>query len=218
MRVQLVQEAKAIADASHLELGAEGQSHQCQVRLGETYRELVIAGALAAFHAHLGARVGIDLAEEGQLDLTRKEEVLQARETAALVLLDIALGQIPDEIARHAHVEEELPRAAPLVERERLARSDEIHGRGRTAPGRRRGRQLRRHGRGGDGCGRRLLALGLEALEAVGHGLHGFAVLILHGLELLAHLLHVPADRLCILRVDGEGRCEQARHEGDGNE
>jgi len=79
--------------------------------------------------------IRVDLPEERHLALTQVKEVLEAREAAALVLLDVVLGQVADEVARHAHVEEELALAAPLVEREGLARPDQVE-RGRRAAGR----------------------------------------------------------------------------------
>jgi hypothetical protein len=72
---------------------------------------------LARLDADLAARVRIDLAEEAHLDLAGEEAVLEAGEGAALGLLDALLGDVADEVAGDADVEEELARAAPVVGR-----------------------------------------------------------------------------------------------------
>src|SRR5215510_11418864 len=72
----------------------------------------VCSSDLLGLEAHFRPRVGIDLSEEGDLDLTREEEILQAGKAAALVLLHVVLGQVADEVAGDTHVEEKLPGAA----------------------------------------------------------------------------------------------------------
>src|SRR5215471_20060641 len=126
MGVDRIEIAEAVAHEPHLELGAVGEGHQGQVRLGEIDVETAVAGILLGLEAHFGPRVGIDLAEEGDLDLAWEEEILQAGEAAALVLLDVVLGQVAYEVAGDAHIEKELAGAAPLVEREWLAGLDEV--------------------------------------------------------------------------------------------
>ena len=90
---------------------------------------------LPRLEAHLGPRIRIDLAEQGELDLAREEVVLEAGEGAALGLLHVVLGEVADEVAGDAHVEEELARAPALVEREGLARPGEVQERGHAAEG-----------------------------------------------------------------------------------
>src|SRR5262249_62019357 len=91
--------------------------------------------------------------EEGDLDLAWEEEILQAGEAAALVLLHVVLGQVAHEVAGDAHVEEELTGTAPLVEREWLAGLDEVE-RGGLATRRALLRHHLQRG-GGRGSGRR---------------------------------------------------------------
>src|SRR5205823_2654551 len=132
---------------------------------------LSAARVLAGLDSHLRPRVRVDLAEEGKLHLAWEKQVLEAWEAPAPVLLDVLLGQVADEIAGHAHVEEKLAGAAALVEGEGLPRPDEVErsrraaGRslsGQAGRGRRAGRGLHRHRRG---CGR--LRAGLDALQAL---------------------------------------------------
>src|SRR4030095_7975169 len=104
----------------------------------------------AGLDPDLGARVGIDLPEEGGLDLPGEEAVLAVREGAGIGLVDISLREIGDEIPRHAHVEEELAGAPLPVEREGLTGPRQIRERGRGAAGRRPGDGAdTRVGRGG---------------------------------------------------------------------
>jgi len=146
--------------------------------LSEVDRHPSAARVLAGLDTHLGPRVRVDLAEEGNLDLAREEQVLEPREAAAPVLLDVLLGQVADEITGHAHVEEKLAGAAALVEGEGLPRPDQVEGTrlaagwplsGQAARGRRPGRGLHRHRRG-----RGRLRAGLDPLQALGHRVHGF--------------------------------------------
>src|SRR5207247_8265524 len=81
---------------------------------------------LTGFDPDFAACVRIDLAEQLQLHLAREEAVLLARERSAIRLGDVALGDAGDEVAGDAHVEEQLARAALLVERERLARPEQL--------------------------------------------------------------------------------------------
>jgi len=165
---------EARAHLAELRLGAPGEGEQRDGGLGERDAGVGARRVLAGLDAHLGARVGIHLAEQLELDLAREEAVLAPGEGARARLRDVALGQVADEIPRHAHVEEELTGSALPVERERLARPHEVlrreggrrrwclrgHGRGRRRrglDGRGRGRRGRR-GRGGRrGCGLQLL-------------------------------------------------------------
>jgi hypothetical protein len=95
------------------------------------------------------------------------------------------LGQVADEVPRYAHVEEELARPAALVEREGLARPDQVEGRwiaaGRPLRGQAHGRRIAGRGLYGHGGGGGRLRSRLDALEPLGHRVHGLLVLLLHG-------------------------------------
>ena len=111
VRVELVQQPEAVAHLSHLELRIEGQGEQRQVGLGQPEGELArLVRLLAGLDDHLAAGKGIDLAEEAQLDFSRKEAIFPAREGPRVGLVHVALGEVGDEIAGDAHVEEELAR------------------------------------------------------------------------------------------------------------
>ena len=71
--VDLVREAEPHAHLPELGLRPEGQGHQRQVGLGEGHVDVLAALLLAGLEAHLGPRIGIDLTEEGQLDLRGKK-------------------------------------------------------------------------------------------------------------------------------------------------
>src|SRR4030095_8215442 len=142
----------------------------------------------AGLDPDLGARVGIDLPEEGGLDLPWEEAVLAVREGAGIGLVDISLREIGDEIPRHAHVEEELAGAPLPVEREGLTRPRQIRERGRRAAGRRLG-GVADIGLAGGGLTRSRLTrrggggLSLQRLEAFGQRAHR-----------LPHVLEVTAE------------------------
>src|SRR5689334_663260 len=202
--VHRVEQTEAASHLAELELGAEGQRHQGQVGLGEVQVDL--AGVLLArLHAHLRAGVGIDLAEERELDLAREEAVLAARKASRVGLVHVVLGEVADEVARDPNVEEELPGPALRVEREGLARARQLAGgephRGR---GRRRSLRARRGRRGGrrrrGRRGRRGgLRAALDLLDAIAELVDGALVAFLHGVELLAHLLQLAAQLLDVL-------------------
>src|SRR5215510_8037391 len=101
-------------------------------------------------HDRRGVRV--DLAEKGELDLAREEPVLEAREASAASFLDVAPGQLTDEIAGDADVEQELAGAALLVKAEGLPWPRDIE---RRDPGLQSGLRGRRGRRGGRWLGRR---------------------------------------------------------------
>ncbi len=227
--MDLIEVTETIAHLAHLELGAVRQGHEREVSFGERDVETSIPRVLARLDPDLGACVRVDLTEEGDLDLPREEQVLEAGEAAALVLLHVVLGQVAHEVACDAHVEEELARAAPLVEGEGLTRPYEIEG-GRLAAGwplrdlggqgRCGGRGLGHFGRRGGGAGRPDggLRARLDALEALDHRVQRFLVLLLHDLELLAHLLHLTPERFRVLRTGRRGNGKQRQHDGGCDE
>ena len=104
-------------------------------------RHLHVEAALAVLHrlagleAHHATRIGVDLAEQPQLDRAREEAVLLAGEGAALGLLHVPLREVGDQIRAEPDVEEELAGPAALGERERLVRARIV-----AQGGRRRGR------------------------------------------------------------------------------
>src|SRR5262249_53664272 len=138
------------------------------------------------------------------LDLAGKEPVLTAGKGAGVCLLHVLLDDVGDEVAGHAHVEEQLAAAALLVERERLSGTEQVgRRRRRRLPLRigglwRRGRRRRRwRGRW------RRRWLRLQALEPLGQSL-----------QLLAQLLDLTSQRAGILR---DRRCCD-EHERDDDE
>src|SRR2546425_7364894 len=117
---------EAVAHLADLGLGPEREGEQGEVSLGELYVDLFPAPLLAPLDADLGVGVRVHLAEEPELDLAREEAVLLSREGATLGLLDIRLGDVADEVAGDADVEEEMAGAPLLVEGERLARARQV--------------------------------------------------------------------------------------------
>jgi hypothetical protein len=150
----------------------------CQVRLGQAHAGFLAGCLFPRLDAHLGAGVRVDLPEETELDLAGKEAVLSVGERPGVGLVHVALGDVSDEVARHADVEEQLAGTALPIERERLARPGHLQ----------RGGWAGRRGLNNDGLTRRGLGLGFEPLEPLGHGLH-----------LLSELLQVLPQRLRIL-------------------
>ena len=156
--VELVEVAPAEAHAAELRLEAPGDGHERQVGLGELDVERagpVLLELVTGLDPHLGARIGVDLAEEAHLDLPGEDAVLLALKRAGPRLLDPLRGEAAREVPGHPHVEEELAGAPPLVQRERLPRAGQVQGRdlgGRARSRRRRaggdrGRRGRRAGR-----------------------------------------------------------------------
>jgi len=179
-----------------------------------------MAGALTAFHAYLGTRIGIDLAEE-ESSTSRGKKRFSRPEKLPPWFFSTCSGSGSDEIPGHAHVEEELPRPRGARRAgEGLARTDEIHGRGRDCLGRRLGRQLRRYRWGGGRVWSPSAGPGTTRRwrrSAIGlHGLLRYCSCMAS--NCIAIYSSVPANRLLFLRVTGVTGAKQARHEGDGNE
>ncbi len=196
-----VRVAEAVSHLAELRLRPPGQGEERHRRLGEAHVELAPATRLAGFHPHLGVGVGVDLAEEAQLDLAREETVLLSAKRAAPGLLHVRLGEVTDEVASDTHVEEELAGAALLVEREGLSRARQVRdGRARRRSPRRRRRGHGRQCGSGHRRGRRG-PLSLELLQPVGDRL-----------ELLLERLELSAQRLGLLSGGGRG------HQDDGQE
>jgi hypothetical protein len=155
-----VERAEARPHQAEARGGAQRQAQQGGVGLVELHVQLARGAAvrrrlLARADPYDRARVGIDAAEEADLDLAREDAVLAPGERAVAALLACARGEVGDEIAADAHVEEQ--HASRLGERERLARPSQVVERRRID-----GRRGLRRGRGGRmrrrrcrGCGRR---------------------------------------------------------------
>src|SRR6266542_269844 len=191
-----VQEAEAVAHLAHLELRPPRQGEQREVRLGETDADLLLGCPLAALDPDLRPRIGIDLAEEIELDFSRKEAVLAAGERPGPGAVDVALREVGDEITGDPHVEQELTGSPCAVQREGLPALEQIHGR------RRRGRRLCRTRRLHDDRRRRRHGrrLGLQTPQPLAERVDRLLILLLGVLELLAHLLQLSAEGLGILR------------------
>ena len=192
-----VRPAEAIAHLAQLRLRAIRQRQQRDGRFGEAHAGRRARLFFPGLDPDVGTRVGVDLAEQAQLDLARKEAILAAGEGAGAGLLDVVLGDVADEIAGHAHVEEQLAAATLLVERERLPRAEQVGRRGRRHlrlwicgrwPGRAR-RRRRGHRR----------RLRLQPLQPLAQRVDGSLILLLLALELLELL----AQRFGVLREDG---------------
>src|SRR5438105_746575 len=171
--------------------------HQQAGRCGEPHAGRRSRLFFPGLDPDVGTRVGVELAEQAQLDLARKEAILAAGERAGAGLLDVVLGDVADEIAGHAHIEEQLAAATLLVERERLPRAEQVGRRGRRHlrlwicrrwPGRAR-RRRRGHRR----------RLRLQPLQPLAQRVDGSLILLLLALELLELL----AQRFGVLRGDG---------------
>src|SRR5439155_25863096 len=119
--VNFVGIAEAVAHLAEPRLGAERQREERQVRLGQAHAGRVAPPFLAGLDAYDRRGVRVDLAEERELDLAREEAVLLTGERAAARPLDVARRDVADEVAGDAHVEQELTRAALLVQGEGLA-------------------------------------------------------------------------------------------------
>jgi hypothetical protein len=222
--VDLIEHPEAIEHAAHLDLGVPRQREQGQMRLGDVHADLMasVFGLLAELEAHHPARIGVDLAEETQLDRPRKEAVLLAGERTAAGLLHVPLSERADEVPGETDVEEELAGPAPLREGERLMRPRVVRETRRGRRWRRRlgevagwrarrgdgGRWGRRGGRAGLGRRRRGGRRGprLDGEEPLGHAL-----------QLLAQLLHLAAERLHVFREGGSG-AEQEDNDEAGDE
>jgi len=113
--VHFVRVAEAVAHLPEFGLGPVRQREQRHVGFREGDRRLLASCFLARLDADNGRGIGIDLTEERELDLTREEPVLLTREGAALGFLDVALGEVADEVAGDADVEQQLAGAALLV-------------------------------------------------------------------------------------------------------
>src|SRR2546430_14862461 len=92
---------------AELGLRAERQGEQRHRCLCQLHGEIFPAGLFAGLDPHLGVGVGIDLAEERQLDLAREETVFQSPEGAAPGLLDVRLREVADEVSGDADIEQE---------------------------------------------------------------------------------------------------------------
>src|SRR5437899_8836923 len=161
--VDLVRIAEAVAHLAEPGLGAKRECEQRDVGLGQVHAGISAPRFLPGFDPHDRRRIGIDLAEEAQLDLAWEEAILLAGEGPALGLLDVLLGKVAHEVAGDADVEQELACPPLLIEAERLPRPREVD---RREPGRSR---RRRSGGGGNlSRGRRL---GFQALQPLGHRL-----------------------------------------------
>src|SRR3989441_4447698 len=89
--VDHVSESEARAHLAHLELEPVGQCEQGEMRLRETNSGFRAGRLLAGFDAHLAAREGIDLAEQGKLHLAGEEPVLAAGEGPRVGLVHVGL-------------------------------------------------------------------------------------------------------------------------------
>ena len=197
--VDLVRPAEAIAHLADSRLRAEGEGEEREVGLGEADTGLGAPLFLSGFDPHDRRGVRVDLAEERELDLPREEPVLLTGKAPAPGLLDVVMGELADEVTGDADVEQELARAALLVEPEGLPRPRDVEGRDSGLRG---GWLLRCRGR----CGGRRRGLGrgrrgrlrLEAPQPVGHRL-----------KLLLELLDFSAQRRGIRLLGGRGRGRQ---------
>jgi len=163
---------------------------------------------LPRFDSHDRGSVRIDLAEERELDFTRKEAVFLPGEGSASRSRDVALRDVAHEVAGDAQIEQELTRAPLLVQGEGLSRSRQVHRRRRPAEtGRARGR-ARCGGAGRDGRrpgrGRRRHGLRFETLQPLGHRL-----------ELLLELLDLLPQLRGVLRRGNRRRQRCARRDED---
>ena len=140
--VILVEEAVADAHEPQLVLEAPGQRGEGDRGLRqldvERRRAVGRVELLARLDDDVGARVGVDGPVECQLDLAREEALGLAREGGEGLVGGRALvAEVPDEVADHAHVEEELALPAGAVEGVGFARPQQIAGRGQRGRGRR---------------------------------------------------------------------------------
>jgi hypothetical protein len=89
--VDLVEEPEASEHLAELGLGAEGQREERQVGLSQLHVERPVPALefLAGLEDDDAARVGVDLAEEGDLDRAREEAVAAAREGARVRVLHL---------------------------------------------------------------------------------------------------------------------------------
>ena len=131
--VELVEVAPAESHAAQLRLEAPRDRHQGQVGLGELDAERarpVLLELVTRLDPHLGPGIGVDLAEEAQLDLPGEDAVLLTLKRAGTRLLDPLRGEAAREVSGHADVEEELARR-------RAARTARTAPAGGPGPGRR---------------------------------------------------------------------------------
>ena len=128
--VDHVRVAEAVPHLAELGLGAKRQREHGHARLGEVHGGLGASHAFARLDADLGVGVGVDLAEQRQLDLAWEEAVLLSGEGPPPGFLDVRLRDVADEVADDADIEQELTAAALRVERERLARARQVGERG----------------------------------------------------------------------------------------
>ena len=78
MLVDLVRITEAVAHLAEPGLGAEGEREQRDVGLGQVHAGVGAPRFFSGFDPHDRRRIGIDLAEEAQLDLAREEAILLA--------------------------------------------------------------------------------------------------------------------------------------------
>src|SRR2546427_976921 len=106
--VDLVRVAETVAHLAEPRLSAERQREERQVRLGQAHAGIGAPRFLAGLDPHDRRGVRVYLAEERELDLAWEEAVLLAGERTAARPLDVARGDVADEVARDAHIEQEL--------------------------------------------------------------------------------------------------------------
>ena len=90
--MELVEQPEPEPLAASLGPKAEWQARELQVGFGQSELEgaLAVLELLGRLEDDRGAGVGIDLAEQGQLDLTRENPVLPAGKGPDLILLHAA--------------------------------------------------------------------------------------------------------------------------------
>ena len=120
MLVDLVRPAEAVAHLAESRLGAERQREKCEVGFGQGDAGLLTASFFSRFDSHDRGSIRIDLAEERELDFTRKEAVLLPGKGSASCSRDVTLRDVAHEVAGDADVEQQLARAPLLVQGERL--------------------------------------------------------------------------------------------------
>src|SRR2546422_4636376 len=133
--VHLVRVAETVSHLTEASLGAKGEREHGDVGLGQVHACVSPARFFSRFDPDDRGGVGIDLTEEGQLDLAREEPVLLPREGSAPGPLDVALRDVADEVAGDTHVEQELARAPLLIEGVGLAWAQEVDRRRRRCRG-----------------------------------------------------------------------------------
>ena len=125
--VDLVGPPEPVAHLAESRLGAERQREKCEVGFSQVNAGLLPGCFFPRFDSDDRGSVRIDLAEERELDLTRKEAVLLPGEGSAACSRDVALRDVAYEVTGDPYVEQEVTRAPLLVEREGLSRPRQVH-------------------------------------------------------------------------------------------